>query len=180
MSTAPKPGRTFATQESWSMFLSQGCAKKKLAVRSEGHMHICVFMVHAFAYVCGSILGCQDQWNVTSRERTATARAQAPSSALGAVQQTLSRVSRLESLTPRPSAEHDHCSFRDLCINRISTQDKTHANKPRNEHTNADSKAHTKAHTSTDQLTYAYICRRRTKRTKNACAACRLSTLTAR
>jgi hypothetical protein len=79
------------------MFLSQGCAKKKLAVRSEGHMHICVFMVHAFAYVCGSILGCQDQWNVTSRERTATARAQVPSSAFGAVQQTLSRVSRLES-----------------------------------------------------------------------------------
>ena len=33
----------------------------------------------------------------------------------------------------------------------ISTQDRTHANKPRNEHTNADTKAHTKAHTSTDQ-----------------------------
>ena len=36
---------------------------------------------------------------------------------------------------------------------KISTQDRTHANKPRNEHTNADTKAHTKAHTSTDQPT---------------------------
>ena len=38
-------------------------------------------------------------------------------------------------------------------IHKISTQDRTHANKPRNEHTNADTKAHTKAHTSTDQPT---------------------------
>jgi hypothetical protein len=36
---------------------------------------------------------------------------------------------------------------------KISTQDRTHANKPRNEHTNADTKAHTKADTSTDQPT---------------------------
>ena len=30
---------------------------------------------------------------------------------------------------------------------QISTQDRTHANKPRNEHTNADTKAHMMAHT---------------------------------
>ena len=40
-----------------------------------------------------------------------------------------------------------------LRLFKISTQDRTHANKPRNEHTNADTKAHTKAHTSTDQPT---------------------------
>ena len=31
-------------------------------------------------------------------------------------------------------------------LHKMSTQDRTHANKPRNEHTNADTKAHTKAH----------------------------------
>ena len=33
-------------------------------------------------------------------------------------------------------------------LTQISTQDRTHANKQRNEHTNADTKAHKKAHTS--------------------------------
>ena len=40
---------------------------------------------------------------------------------------------------------------------QISTQDRTHANKPQNEHTNADTKAHMKAHTSTDQPTTVLV-----------------------